>query len=121
MVTAPAEMNMTSASFSCHSATPEPSRCAIMNRRFPSVATTSLATFCASSFCPSALPFAAISADFHTCTPVPPPCAEIPNAAMTATTIRIIRVLLQVKLALKDSVLLENGHIFRIDDQDGRI
>ena len=52
----------------------EPSpRWAIMNVRLPSVAITSLATFCASSFLASAAPRVSMSVDFHTRTGEAPP------------------------------------------------
>ena len=56
---------MMSAWVSWISARPEPSRWATMKVRLPSVATTSLATFCASIFLARAAPRVSRSPDFQ--------------------------------------------------------
>src|SRR5215208_3340295 len=107
-------MTMMSAWLSCTSARPDPSRCATMNVRLPSVATTSLATFCASSFLASAAPRWSISPDFQSRTCAGEPWATRAVRAMIGRK----RFTITVSSApLGDARLDEVGALAREDQQ----
>src|SRR5215831_2148019 len=102
-------MNMMSACFSWNSAWPEPSRCATMNDRLPTVPIMSVATLLASSFCERARPFAWMSEAFHTCVGgTEPPCSrKTPTSVVSATCFSMATAYRTARRGA--SVLVENA------------